>query len=161
MVSKWLSATSILIALLISVGCSDQEVEGSPDIDKVDTEDAMITPPHLIVHIGEETVTAEVGAYSWTVDLGDGNYVTTVVDAAGPHDIVKMIEPTPVDGDANVSLEFEEEPLSYTVKIWDEYGNVTSESQEIELPDQGEVIYEVLASWESDTVSYAILLSVE
>jgi len=27
MVSKWLSATSILIALLISVGSSDKEVE--------------------------------------------------------------------------------------------------------------------------------------
>lgn len=161
MISKVLSATSILIALLITLGCSNQNAGENQVNGRSEWEYTVIKPPNLTVHIGDDTITAEVGTYSWTVDPGDGTHITTIADSAGPHEIVKMIEPTPIKAGTDVAFEFEEEPLSYTVKIWDEDGNVTSESQEIELPDQGKVIYEVLARWENDTVSYAILLSVE
>ena len=149
----------LLLGLLTVTGCSDaNDTNGDAENDSAD---ALTEPPGLTVHAGEESVRAELGTYSWRIAHEDGTETAIEADSAAPPELVKLGEPLAVSSDAAVELDFEEEPQSYTVRIWNEENTVLSESDEVELSGQGTVIYEVLANWEEGKASYAFSLTID
>ena len=163
-----------LICLLSIMGCSgindtnekadnDSEVKEVSNNEELDgsSGDAIPKPPNLTVYVGEETVRPSLGTYSWSVDNGDGTASGIEADSSAPPELVKDSNPMLVTADTNVELDFEEQPESYTVRIWDEDNNVVNSSDEVDLSGKGKVVYEVLAHWEQGTASYAFSLDVE
>ncbi|WP_092491166.1 hypothetical protein [Virgibacillus salinus] len=66
-----------------------------------------------------------------------------------------------VTTDSNVKLDFEKEPDSYTIRIWDDDNNIINESDKVVFSGVGKVIYEVLVKWDQGTASYAFSLNIK
>ncbi|MDC3413165.1 hypothetical protein [Terrihalobacillus insolitus] len=171
---KFLLFTITIIFLLSIMGCSgiddtnekhenDSKVmEGSNDETLVNSsEDTVPKPPSLTVYVGEETIRPTLGSYSWGIELEDGTTSRIQADSSAPPELVKDNNVRKVTADTNVELKFEEQPDSYTVRIWDEENNVLSKSNKVVLSGKGKVIYEVLAHWEQGTASYAFSVNIE
>lgn len=152
------------------MGCSDiNTISESPDYDVTVLEDSndeslddsskyiLPKPPSLTVYVGEEPLSPTLGTYSWIDETGSG----IEADSVAPPELVKNNNPMSVTVDTNIELEFDEQPASYTVRIWEEDHNIKSESNKVVLSDKGRVIYEVLAHWEQGVASYAFALNIE
>ena len=167
---KTIAASLLLITMLSLAACSEPN-EADNEIDKPDNElndseapssdENALEPPTLTINAGREMLTPILGAYSWTVDNEDGTQRSIVVDAAAPPGLVRTAEPIQVTQDTEIELDFEEEPDTYSVRIWDEDNTIISTSDNVDLSSEGEVIYEVLAHWTQGTASYAFLLSID
>ncbi len=159
-----------LIALLSLTGCmgnsdTDQENNSNEETGQISTdvspEEARPKPPELLIQVGEETLSPVLGTYSWSVENEDRTFDGIEVDSVAPPELVRTTEPIQVTEDTTIMLDFEEEPDSYTVRIWDEDNTILSESSDIDLSGEGEVIYEILAHWPQGTASYAFSLEIE
>lgn len=171
---KFLFFTLTLLSLLMVTGCSGTsetkgEVDNNRGMEQVnsddDSEDSPINtipkPPGLTIYAGEEMIRPVLGTYSWGVDNKDGTTSGIEADSFAPPELVKNNNSIQVTADTNVELVFEEQPESYTMRIWDDDNNIVSESSEFVLPSEGKVIYEVLAHWEQGKASYAFSLNIE
>ncbi|KGP90250.1 hypothetical protein N780_05995 [Pontibacillus chungwhensis BH030062] len=163
-----------LICLLSIMGCSgindtnekadnDSEVKEVSNNEELDgsSGDVIPKPPSLTVFVGEETIRPSLGTHSWSIDNGDGTASGIEAGSSAPPELVKDSNPMQVTADTNVELDFEEQPESYTVRIWGEDNNVVYSSDEVVLSEKGKIVYEVLAHWEQGTASYAFSLDVE
>ena len=166
--------TLTLVFLLSMMGCSSiNSTNIKPDNDGKFVEggsgetlddssgDTIPKPPSLTIYVGDETVRPSLGTYSWSIDNEDGTVSAIEVDSSAPPELVKNNNPLQVTVDTNVELNFEIQPDSYTVRIWDDANNVISTSDKVVLSGKGKVIYEVLAHWKQGTASYAFSLNVE
>lgn len=172
MTNKWL-VSILMSALLILAGCTDTENDDLTDSDGTETagnpdtqnsgstNDEILEPPELTVVAGDESVDAVMGTYSWSIDNEDGTMTAIEADSAAPPELVSTMTALEVTGDTSIELDFEIEPDSYTVKIWEEGNTVISKSEEVLLTNEGTVIYEVLANWQEGTASYAFTLNIE
>lgn len=163
-----------IVCLLSIMGCSgikdtnekadnDSKVKEISNNEGVDgsSGDAIPKPPSLIVYVGEENVRPSLGTYSWSIiDNENGTSRGIQADSSAPPELVKGNNPLQVTTDTNVELDFEEQPESYTVRIWNDDNNVISESDRVVLSGKGKVIYDVLAHWEQGTASYAFSLEI-
>jgi hypothetical protein len=170
MKAKLLAASLTLPLVLSLVACSeanetDSEMnEGDSEMNEAAdpaSEEFLTEPPELIIHADGEMFSAVMGTYSWTIDNEDGTQTSVEADSAAPPELVRMDDPIHVTADTTITLDFEEEPDSYIVRIWDEANSILSESDEIDLSGEGEVIYEVVAHWPQGTASYAFSLSID
>ena len=149
----------VFIALLSLFGCNQEE------IDKQEGNlpgENLHAPPSLTISVGEETIETVRGTYSWSYKHGDGTSTGINADSAAPPDLVEGQISADVTPNTEVSLNFEETPMDYQVRIWDSENNIIGTYNEV-VPSQhiGRVIYEVLANWEQGTVSYAFSLNVK
>jgi len=119
-------------------------------------------PPILTIAIGEQTIRTVKGNYSWSYyDEGTGETVATEQDTAPPPDLVDGEATTMVHSDAEVELLFDYPPNEYQVNTWDN-DQVIDSFDEVKLTEYlGDVIYELQASWEQGTVSYAFVVHIE
>jgi len=172
MTNKWL-VSILMSALLILAGCTDTENDDLTDSEETDTtgnsdtqdsgstNDEILEPPALTVVAGGESVDAVVGTYSWSIDNEDGTMTAIEAESAAPPELVGNMTALEVTGDTSIELDFEIEPDSYTVKVWEEDNTVISELEEVLLTNEGTVIYEVLTNWQEGTASYAFKLNIE
>lgn len=167
---KLIAASLSFILMLSLAACSDTNGTDN-EMNEADNEQNETTdsaseesypePPSLTIHADREMFSAVLGTYSWTIDNEDGTQTSVEADSAAPPELVKTTDPIQVTKDTTITLDFEEEPDRYTVRIWDEDNTILSESDEVERTGEGEVIYEVVAHWPQGTASYAFLLSIE
>lgn len=162
--------TFILIGVLALAGCSDTDEtsdEGNVNNESeqigndVSPEEARPEPPELSIQVGEESFNSILGTYSWSVENEDSTFDGIEVDSVAPPELVSTMDPLQVTADTTITLDFEEEPDRYTVRIWDEDNNILSESDEVDLSGEGTVIYDVVAHWDQGTASYAFSLDIE
>lgn len=170
MKSKIVRMSFFLVALLSLTGClgtseTDEEADNTGGNGQVrsddDSEESVPVPPSLRIMIGEETLEPVLGTYSWSVENDDGTFNGVEADSAAPPELVRMLDPVPVTSDTEVTLDFEEEPERYTVRIWDVDNTILSESTDVDLSGDGEVIYEIWARWPQGSASYAFSLIIE
>ncbi|SDJ12850.1 hypothetical protein [Salimicrobium halophilum] len=121
----------------------------------------MPEPPELTVHIGKQELSPTLGSYDWRVDQGDGTGTQVQADSMPPPELVKNNKPLKTSRDVNIELEFENQPESYKVKIWNVENEVINTSENINLSGKGEIIYEIFADWKQGTASYAFKLYIE
>ncbi|PRY78647.1 hypothetical protein [Alkalibacterium olivapovliticus] len=157
---------AILLSVFLSAcadTASDEEAfeQDSAVEEGTHTDDPIPLPPELTIQAGDDTIIPVLGSYSWSVENQDGTLNSIEASADGPPELVRMSEPTQVTEDATIEFVFEEEPRTYSVRIWDEDNTVISESNDLVLSGTGDVIYEVLAFWEQGTASYAFSLTIE
>lgn len=170
MKSKLIAASVSLIFMLSLVACSDTN-ETDNEMNEADSELNEVAdtpsnasnpePPALTIHADRIMFSPVLGTYSWSVDNGDGTYDGIEADSAAPPELVRMTDPIQVTEDTTITLDFEEEPDSYTVRIWDEDNTILSSSDDVDLSGEGEVFYEVWARWPQGTASYAFSLDIE
>lgn len=142
------------------IGCSDINVSNEKT-DDFSKGSMLLKPPRLTIFIGKETVRPSLGNYSWSIDNGDGTESAIEADSIAPPEMVKSNDPLQVIADTNIELNFEMQPDSYTVRIWDEDNNIISTSDKVVLSSKGKIIYEILAQWKQGIVSYVFYLNVE
>ncbi|KAB8138147.1 hypothetical protein F9U64_06285 [Gracilibacillus oryzae] len=141
--SKWKSIL-VFLAFLTVLGCSDRE------------------PPGLTISVGKETVRATLGSYNWSYDQPlNGTRAEIDAHSAVPPELVSGDNTMEVTANAEVELDFEKEPISYTVRIWDDDHNIISKSDNVVLSGEGKVVYEVSAEWEQGTASYTFALNIQ
>lgn len=166
MKSKIVRMSLFLVALLFLTGClGPNEADNTDGNGQVRSDDdpgeSITVPPGLRIQVGDETLEPVLGTYSWSVENEDGTFTGIEADSAAPPALVRTLDPVPVTSDTEVTLDFEVEPDRYTVRIWDEDNTVLSESTDIDLSGEGEVIYEIWARWPQGTASYAFSLIIE
>lgn len=123
----------------------------------------MEKPPTLKVHSNEKTLEAIRGTYSWTTQNADGTGTTTHVDCAGPNDMVKGSIPFVLPSSSTLLLTFENPPSQVLVYICSSDGNkkVEVNGGRFKVPAiKGLYVYEVVATWQQGTCSYAFLVNV-
>lgn len=150
---------ALMFLILTMMGCSNANVPDKHSEESSD--DGIIAPPSLTIHIGDETVSPRLGTYSWRRHNKDGTATAVESDSSSPPELVQEDQPLQVTAEATIKLDFEKEPDRYTLRIWDEDHNVVSATDKIALSNQGIVIYEVLAYWEEGTASYAFSVIIE
>lgn len=165
---NFLFFVTTITGILILTGCNDtnQDVDDNSGVEQDDHSEGDSTnpnnePPSLIVLVGEETIIPEVGTYSWSTDNEDGTVGGIEADSLSPSELNLPSNHEDVSADTSIELEFDEEPQNYTVRVWDEDGDIINESSEFIIFGEGEIIYEILAQWEQGTVSYVFSLIIE
>ena len=118
-------------------------------------------PPTLTVSDGETTITAWRGTYSWMIEGEDGMGSGITVDSAHPLDYKDSIETINLSQNTKLTLNFESEPTSVSIKryklsatdynafekIADSYNTIDAKA--------GNYLYEVIAKWEDPSKSYS------
>jgi hypothetical protein len=162
--------TLTLIFLLSMMGCSGiNDANESPDNDRPIVESGIgktfeattLEPPTLSIDVGEKTLKPTLGTYSWIFENEDGTETAVESDSLAPPELINNDNSLQVTVDTKVELNFEIQPDSYSVRIWDDDNNVIGASNKVVLFGKGKVIYEVLAHWEQGTASYVFSLDVE
>lgn len=151
---KWM----IILLLILCLGCT--KVEENLEIKKIGANKKE--PPNLMIAIGEQTIRAVRGTYSWSYYEGQADEITHVeADTAPPPELVNTENVTTVHSDAEVSLLFDYSPGDYTVRVWNSEKAIAS-YKKVELAAyEGIVIYEIEANWEQGTASYAFAVDIE
>ena len=118
-------------------------------------------PPTLTISDGETTITAWRGTYSWMIEGEDGMGSGITVDSAHPLDYKDSIETINLSQNTKLTLNFESEPTSVSIKryklsatdynafekIADSYNTIDAKA--------GNYLYEVIAKWEDPSKSYS------
>lgn len=117
-------------------------------------------PPLLTVSVGEESVIAWQGTYSWSIDNDDGTGRTVHADSSHPLTHVSSMTPIAVSTRKTALLTFDVPPNQVTVKrylasetAYDTYDTVPINDGSIHL-ETGEYLYEITASWTNPEKSY-------
>lgn len=151
---------TIILLLILCLGCAKVEKDDKSEINKIGAN--IKEPPNLMIVIGEQTIRAAKGTYSWSYYEEGSDEVTHVdVDTAPPPELVNIENATTVHSDAEVSLLFDYGPKDYTVRVWNSEKAIAS-YKKVELAAyEGIVIYEIEANWEQGTASYAFAVDIE
>lgn len=154
-----------LMAFLILWSCSLEkeaiEIENSnPEEDLNATSQK---PPSLTATIQEEEIAAVLGAYTWSYyDQKAGGMAAIEAESLPPSELAGSRKAPAVNSDTSIELNFEEEPISYKVNIWDAADKLKGSFKEVQLNgESGRTVYEVVATWERGTGHYVFPLNVE
>lgn len=83
--------------------------------------------PSLTLRFGVETIPTTVGIYTWTgVDEKTGESISIEAQALSPQEIVHNDNHLFIDSTAKIDVNFETEPITYEVKLWDEEKTVAT-----------------------------------
>lgn len=122
-------------------------------------------PPELKVLFQNKSIDAVRGTYSWTIDNNDGTKTTTNADSSSPTELVKNSGPLTVSPKSSLTLKFSDaQPTSVNVNIWEDKTTIKQKfiNNQLVVPDyKGSIIYEVVATWEKGTASYAFLVDIK
>lgn len=126
---------------------------------------ALSTPPELIITVGNKSITAILGTYSWNIYNKDGSVTSIKADSAAPPELVKYQKETlSVKAKSSIVLNFDSKPKNYTVSIWQDDNPIIQEVTDgvIVAPQQkGLVIYEVSVEWKQGTANYAFSVNID
>ena len=156
-----------LVALLCSCDVTEQisNTENSEEILLDSQVQQLGHPPTLKVLCNGELHQAMISGSTWTVDKGNGSSETTIADSPGYTELMKlsnnqlrMIVPKA----GNFSLEFDTEPLAYSIHILSQGGDSVStlepEKFFVYNLEDGFVAYKVVAQWEEGEADYYFYL---
>ncbi len=125
----------------------------------------LTKPPELKVLFQNKSIDAVRGTYSWTVDNNDGTKTTTNADSSSPTELVKNSTPLIVSPKSTLTLMFSDaQPNCVNVNIWGDKTTLKQElvNNQLVVPDSKDsVVYEVVATWEKGTVSYAFSVDIK
>ncbi|MCM3781784.1 hypothetical protein M3231_02250 [Neobacillus mesonae] len=121
-------------------------------------------PPQPKIRVDGKEVTSVRGSYCW-----EGKFRSLCAESITPPDLMKHheLQPTVVQPEAKLFIEFEQEPLdgSMGVNQWSDNHNAVDiplNYNMIAVPKQkGIYIYDVYAHWNNGSSSYAFSVKVE
>ncbi|WP_223701783.1 hypothetical protein [Sutcliffiella deserti] len=142
----------VLLTIVILNACSQESQENK-------------RPPELKVSSNNDEVTAVIGAYDWTYESFNGNSTTESVDSdIPPRIVVNQTKHLNTTLGSKVNLDFTKAPKEIKVSIW----NTNEKEREVDVvgssfntDEKGYIIYEIHATWDQGSVSYAVNLHVE
>ena len=153
----------IFVMLLTTVGCSNEKIVNNENGIAKNTEEITISrPPKLTVSVDGNKLIAGLGSYSWKNDNGDGTFEGIYASSGPPPEFAGkelFVKPQ-----SEVHLSFEETPSDYEVRIWKTDNDIAipvTNNTFTTTQNKGNVIYEVVASWEQGTAAYAFSLNVK
>lgn len=155
---KILTVIFLGILLFLLVGC----VKCKPDI--VDKTTELLSTPTLEILYKVKHIDAERGAYSWTIHNANGTQATINVDSSGPTELVKNSTPLSVSPGSTLALSFSDNPANIIINILKDSKSIsqTITNNIVVTPEsKGLVVYEVIATWNQGTVTYAFLVNVD
>ncbi|KAA0957608.1 hypothetical protein ACQKDB_08815 [Planococcus kocurii] len=119
-------------------------------------------PPQLKIEVNEEEFSAALGGYAWSYfDQEENSMVEIEAETIGISELVGDRNGPIVNTSTSIELQFEEEPISYQVNIWDSTDNLKGSFKDVVLDGQsGKTIYEVVATWERGTGYYVFPLTI-
>lgn len=144
------------LSLWMVTGCSNGEAQSG----KEDTG----FPPSMtgLIDVGETEYEMAAGGYRW--ERKNGAEVEVVqTDAASPNQIAEEFEAIHVEPKSTIDIEIEGDP-DISVYLWNTDGKekaVPIHNNELSAPsDEGQYIYEVVATWSTGEVSYTFVVEV-
>ncbi|AQU79264.1 MULTISPECIES: hypothetical protein [Planococcus] len=165
MKSKLLFLSMLMIVVL--AGCS-QEKEATENEKNMSDSVGNVKytekkPPQLKIEVNEEEFSAALGGYAWSYfDQEENSMVEIEAEAIGVSELVGDRNGPIVNTSTSIELQFEEEPISYQVNIWDSTDNLKGSFKDVVLDGQsGKTIYEVVATWERGTGYYVFPLTIK
>ena len=160
----------LLLVALFLAGCvgeqNEHEGEVENTIDELPPSQTQLKePPELIVRSNNHEVLAVLGTYSWSYNNRDGTSTGIEADSGPPPELVTDQENRlNTKLGAEISLDFDHDPLLIEVYIWGR----TERSRKIAVEDltfltdqTGDIIYEIYAKWNRGTAHYAIEINVD
>lgn len=155
------------LILLVAVACSkEQETLMDEEIINPPLEnlgDMPKAPPNLKVVIDGFQVSTILGARSWSYFDEEENAMALVeAESLSPLELAGNQQAPSVNTSSVIRLNFEEEPESYEVHIWDSIDHIKGPFNEIVLTESaGKTVYEVTAVWGQGTARYVFALVIE
>ncbi|WP_233208668.1 hypothetical protein [Planomicrobium sp. MB-3u-38] len=122
------------------------------------------TPPSPTITVDEKELDVARGSYCW-----EGLFNATCADTIPPPELIQhhKIEPVIVSSESELKIEFEKEPNENTVGVtrWlsnNEVEGVSLNNNVLIVPkEKGIYIYDVHASWDKGSSSYAFIIEVK
>ncbi|MFA9557730.1 hypothetical protein ACERII_10530 [Evansella sp. AB-rgal1] len=123
----------------------------------------LYAPPELAIIVGDETIHPILGTYSWTVENNDGTSTDNTQDSEPPPVLLKNQEPLIVSSTNELTFVFEKPPSSYEIREWEnKFNEVLATYNDIDLENvSGVKFFDIIATWEQGTASYAFSLEFE
>ena len=120
-----------------------------------------LAPSVLTVSVGNESISAWMGTYSWTTANKDGTESTTHADSMHPLACLDTMNGFKLSGKSSVKLIFDEKPTSITVKRYkadetnyDSFVEISVIGNSFEM-EEGEYLYEIIVTWDQWMKSYS------
>lgn len=158
-------AVSCLLLLILSImaACSNLILyEDSPEpVDPVEGTNISETPPAVTIMIGDETIDRSPVNFDWCYSERAGEEICTETESLPPNELADTESgDVETSSDTKIELSFEEEPDSYTVKLWDAQNEPIENFEDIRMPTNAGIhIYEIRASWDQGEASYIFSLN--
>ena len=164
MKKAWVSCLLVL-SLLLTAACSNLILyEDSPEpVDSFDGTGMALEPPILTVVSGEQTRPRSPVNYEWCYSESPEEKVCVETESLPPNELANTeFGDIATSQDATIELSFEEEPDSYTVKVWDAQNELIESFDDISLATKsGLHIYEINADWEQGEASYFFSVNIQ
>lgn len=156
-----------IIILAVLAACSEEKEAATtektvqPVIENV--EDLGENPPALNVMVDGMEISSIRSGYSWSYFDEQENAMALVeTESLSPMELAENQKAPAVSGTAVIDLDFEKEPDSYEVQIWNGDGVGRGIYKEVVLHESsGRTVYQVIAHWEQGTVRYIFALMIE
>lgn len=139
--------------LLIITGC------GFNDNDSVNN---LRHPPSMYAIIDKQEYSLETGSFSWEMKNG-GTTKAIQTDAPSPNQIAKKLDPIKVEDNSDIEFTADYNP-EIVVYLWDEekrMEEIPSKNNQIQAPNKGKVIYEVIGEWPNGEAHYTFVVEVK
>lgn len=155
-----------IMVIVALVGCSqEKEVIKNDKNTKNSVENVKNTnqkPPQLKIIVNEEEYSTALSGYTWSYFDKEDGMTSVEVESVPPSELIGKQKRRIVNSDASIKLEFETEPDSYQVNIWDSANNVKGPFEDVIVDGKtGEMVYEIVASWDQGTAHYFFSLTIE
>lgn len=120
-------------------------------------------PPSLTITIGKKVIKTMQGGYSWSYsDSNTGQIVYIEADSMPPTELVNVEDAVSVSLSEPITLNFEKKPLNYEIRVYDNRDvRIATHDSFKHIKEKGKAIYEIWATWEEGTSSYAVALAFE
>lgn len=160
----WFSCLLVL-SLLLTAACSNLILyEDSPEpVDSFDGTGMVQEPPALTIMVEEKMIDRAPVNYDWCYSESPGEKVCVETEVLLPNELANTESgDIATSQDATIELSFEEEPDSYTVKVWDAQNELIESFDDISLATKsGLHIYEINADWEQGEASYFFSVNIQ
>lgn len=157
----------ISMLLIIMAGCVPKyqvvENEKISSHSKRNLEYLSQKPPQMKIEINDEKILAVLSGYEWSFFDEEENRTATVqAESISPSELLDNRRAPSVNSKTSIQFEFDREPHSYKVTIWEAKKFLNSSSDVVVLDgERGRTIYEVTATWEQGTAHYFFPLTIE
>ena len=154
-------------ASILLVGCNN--VQDNDTSNKKTNKNTTTTisnkeknPPTLNLTIGGIDIKTHRGAYNWSyLDKKTGQEVTTQTDTLSPTQMLSIEQAIHVNLSEPIVLEFEKEPTTYEIKIWEDNKTIKTYHSFEEIKEKGKYIIEIVGYWGDSRVGYVIALDIQ
>ncbi|AXI09225.1 hypothetical protein CV093_10475 [Oceanobacillus sp. 143] len=162
---------SIVFMLFALVACNNSK-ESNPEQDDASnanerSQEVNLTqnekPPSLTITFGEEVVKTRQGGYSWSyLDSKTGQMVSIEADSIPSTELVNVEDAVSVNLNEPITLNFENEPLNYEIRVYDNNDNMIATYNDFkDIKAKEKAVYEILVTWEEGTGIYAVALNIQ